>query len=931
MIPAELLPFYTHLGKEDSSLDTTYNLYSLSNVERYRALDFSQEEEVEIKYKVGGSADSYITSKPYSIEYGINKLTSSSNITGSVSLTNFTNPVYTEASGCALEVLTPEDPSILNRIGDLEVTVNASFNSDTFYIGPIVNEIREVIYANDPIYLGIDGLLFVHYIKSEDGLTTYQPGLDYYFNAETQQITRIDLPAYLDPLDEQQLDATAISLGQRLLIQVSYIKNITQLTERSSGGTFTVSPSPAYGIAFKDNPGATVNYNVTVNWNAILDTKKADSNYVLLLNNSSGSHTLASSASDNIEITQTVIKRLEAKDFKSKLGLSHPVLLNSRVSTTQPVSYSTYIVDNLDSLTQFIDVEYDYTDVDNPVKLESQTYRTNDNINGIFKGLPLSKAVINFGSYSTELEELNEVARLQVPPFDGGLLTANRIDQDMSFISPESAGWGLLISTSLKDIHLTVLQLKEFARLAKAFSWTEDNAGLGLQFSPYYAYENSGEKDILQNAFLGFAICAALDYVTSSDELMGNEAINELITQVLDSLYYLAKFVANSANQTSWLCAESYVSGYYSYETESQAATLFADYFLSYFISFRYDQFCHYIAARLDHEAVDLELLPDRFKSLNELLFSDTALVPPVSSPTDFIDAIALDKIYTSNYKLDKSFLDVGGIEAMASSLATLAELRRMMPFGLRWFSEENVNRVSSIIGSILYSEAEIYYQYALFLYVIVNKQSPTQAKFEDASNWFSYMFNTKVIGSAARLSNLISLFTNYEYQNTLAYKSLVEGYFSKSTTLTYKLVPDFYIYDFDTFSVNNPITYKLNPRTIDLSDPSLQLTRDEFLSITFKYEAGRWVERQVPGLPIPNVTVPTGFIAVEAYQYLNSPRDNMLVIDDDMLIYPINNYFMNVELELDKIPFFLNTLDNFAVPAGVIISYKNTVEMVGD
>lgn len=276
---------------------------------------------------------------------------------------------------------------------------------------------------------------------------------------------------------------------------------------------------------------------------------------------------------------------------------------------------------------------------------------------------------------------------------------------------------------------------------------------------------------------------------------------------------------------------------------------------------------------------------------------------------------------------------DVGSVKAAAFVAATLLELRRLMPFGLKWFSPTVVDNISTVIGSMLYAESEMYYAWALYLYATEKEASPYTVKFEAAQDWFKILFGRAVTASDGLLRQLMRSYISFEYQDDASYVDFLKSFYDLDITCGYATVPAFSVYDLESYNQEtNTYSYTEANNILNLGVATRQLTEAQFYSVMFKVVDGQWVPRDVPGFPVPIDDVPNPNSVVSSEVYLANPQEGLLVLDGEVAIYPLRDYFMRLYIDFGRyLPTTIGWVNDQLMPAGLLVSYSAETHLVGD
>lgn len=275
------------------------------------------------------------------------------------------------------------------------------------------------------------------------------------------------------------------------------------------------------------------------------------------------------------------------------------------------------------------------------------------------------------------------------------------------------------------------------------------------------------------------------------------------------------------------------------------------------------------------------------------------------------------------------ALMEVGSLYTAAFVTAVLLELRRLMPFGIKWFSDDVINNTTTVIGGMLYAESELYYQAGLSLYTIESQRSPLTAKFDKAKDWFNAITGSNTSMSEVLSKRLLELYFNYEGADLSVYCQLLNNLFDIQTTLTFKAIPDFLVYD---LSYAKPVYVPVEPGRGAVITNGASLTKDEYYTIVYKFVGNDWVKRSVPGFPVDSI--PVDYTLVTEAEYLANPKDNYAVEEgtDGIAILPLVNYLMTADVDLESAsPHLLEWLNDTLLPAGLLVKYTSTMEILGD
>lgn len=615
MIPKELLPYYTHLAFDADAPEVYVNASSHYR-DSHEPIEYKYQTDQQgysLLYSIGGGAAQMVEVKPpYRYTYGINSIQGSASQSVALVYPAHVDPDYPEATRGSDTLLTAPT-TISSRACSVTATASVSgFGGTTLYIGDFVNESREVLFTNNPINLNVHDFLFFYSISTRDGSTVYQPGRDFIFDSKYQSITFED----------------TVSIEPYTPLIVKYGAG-REYIEVAGSGTYTLPPAFTYAVAANSAQGTSLNFSVSVNWTSVIDSSEPSSNYVLNLSDETGCRTLASSSSNNIAITDVnaLVHRSVFNNFTDSIRVSCPVPVDSSASLAGVITYSEVEIlsSSVPGYNESREVVFDTT-VDNPVNVSTVSttlYSRNPSYEdsiyraGAIRSLPKAAGIAYTQHTSLVNNEvpasITSTFSLSVPANDSGYLAKDALSDDMSLVNPVSAAWGMLLAAGYKDSDMIIMNLKALLYQAKSRGWikleddiyvidTSVSAGLPIYFSltdPNYV---ESFKEISTNSFLGWASCIAIlsltdDQLRAYYSLQGTDS--NFYTELLVALEALATFVANAVSRVTWYAAYKEEDGIYSYDQPSLSATVYADMFLSYFLTLRYNYKIHYVAAKL--------------------------------------------------------------------------------------------------------------------------------------------------------------------------------------------------------------------------------------------------------------------------------------------------------------------------------------------
>lgn len=646
MLSPNLKLYYTHSGQEEVAYDdkdiiSLHSSYDPLNDEARSVYYTGSKEPLTLKYKAssGASWSTLDVFPPYRLSYGVNRIQEVVDVNTTISIPANIDPEYPTGSNGYLELITAP-ASFNNRVAvtSATISVNTLSGGATLTVGSFVNYQDKFHVISNPLTIGPSKLAFVYSVRSENGSTYYQPGIDYIFDAAYGSFTL--------------LEESSISLGDVLLISYGLARDDYKFIDITSTGNYQLPEANSYALAVTGNAPQSVNLSASITWRSFLDEDEPASNYVLRYVDDKTLTTLTSTADDSAQYEEPVVKLVKAefKDYSDVIRASSPVPVWSPAKSSDLIDYTEYSVwqssyagsneyrlvsyDPNSDRNEFI-VDLEETDVADPInKLvvsgsdQSSYQRTVDRLPNIPGRLYYGEATLSGGLVTSSTPISTISSSLFITGAQTGYLAAPYIVADQRLVTPESAAWGLLLAASKQDIAFCLLGLQELINQAKKRGWIIDNgngyrvgsepSGFGIYFSttsiaeddPLYPKVSLDFKEVGSNAFLGFAACCALAAITD-DKLTNAFALEGSWTsfkqELLVTLESLAFFVADGVSLVSFFAAYKCQDGIYSYGSPSLYATTYADYFLSYFLAFKYNNTIHYTAARLKST---LESLP---------------------------------------------------------------------------------------------------------------------------------------------------------------------------------------------------------------------------------------------------------------------------------------------------------------------------------
>lgn len=288
--------------------------------------------------------------------------------------------------------------------------------------------------------------------------------------------------------------------------------------------------------------------------------------------------------------------------------------------------------------------------------------------------------------------------------------------------------------------------------------------------------------------------------------------------------------------------------------------------------------------------------------------------------------AIAQATLENSLLLLPQSF-SINYVKALATSTISLLEVKRMIPFGIRWFSPDTINNSSSVLGALLYSFAMMYYKVGLDFDILQSSLSPYTAKSDFARDWYSQIYNTEVYSSGGHIRNIFTI----DKVSMLSLSKIEEyllGRYDLSVEFVQPTIPQ--------FSLLTSLT-QLDEADSDYSDIgnnySSSWTPLLFYTVIMKRSGGSWVERVVPGFPIKASDKPIDIPELTPEAYLTSPVSPCIVSDGTMFVYPLANYVMSQTLDigLEHIPSNLSLMVSRLLPSSLVVEYLAQTDSKGE
>lgn len=663
MLNKNLRAFYTHVARDQDSSDDIVlqpGVVHQANVNRaLEILKVGQDSTLRYRTSPSGEWINVDVAPPYSVVYGINRLTETVGpVTSAVSFWSHTDPLYsTLYSPIATPITASQE--LAERFSDLEATLTInSISNCSLVVGTFINKVATVAVTTLPFYLADKRVHRLYSVKADT--IYFEPGVDYVFIPETGEFSTDGL------VDSRLTEDITVEIRY-----AAYIGSVQELEVTS--GSITLPESLFYSLALKGSSSTNASCSITLTWQSILDSSKSNNSYVLRLADANTVQTLASASSDVIEFQDVLSKATQAQflNFQDSIRASSSIPCWSPAKLEDLITYEEYSV--WANLTAGYD-EYRYSkfdmsvennpaavigeeqveDPDTPFVAEESVLITDPqqgidiSTNGyvgqeVYK-LPAVQGLVRYGDHTLQNGFLNSdtfdtfapSTEAIIPSSRTGWLASPYLADDMRLLTPESAAWGLIAAAANRDIIFCLLGLQELISQAKKRNWIVDNgngyvvgmeqAGFTIYFSqvtisdtdPLYPKVSSTLKEVGSNALLGYAACVALATITDSKFMTAFALEGSWVTfkkELLATLESLALFVADGVSLVNFFAAYKHQNGVYSYGLPSLYATTYADYFLSYFLSFKYNATVHHIAARLKESLDNLpnpEALDDK-------------------------------------------------------------------------------------------------------------------------------------------------------------------------------------------------------------------------------------------------------------------------------------------------------------------------------
>ena len=313
--------------------------------------------------------------------------------------------------------------------------------------------------------------------------------------------------------------------------------------------------------------------------------------------------------------------------------------------------------------------------------------------------------------------------------------------------------------------------------------------------------------------------------------------------------------------------------------------------------------------------------------------WSELIPLPAPTLPIDkWLDQLATTALISElvNPTLPNPF-NISPFTGSAQVKYNLLESRRMMPFGSNWFAREVVEDSSSVIGSMLAAEAELFHTWHLALKVTEDSLSLGTASSEYLAKWAASLWQTNqsVVASTGFLRKLVNAQLSASVKSLADYSLYIQQFIGTTPLITCPTVPLFCSLLTLTFTQDDPSMYTDEVNVLDLSKETVALSDLEYYAIAYKRVNSAWVLREVPGFPVK--VIPSGMSATTISDYLASPTRGALVQDGEMYIYPLRDFLLQFNIDIGNTHLVnLGRLSKSVLPAGFLINYQASLPSVG-
>jgi hypothetical protein len=459
--------------------------------------------------------------------------------------------------------------------------------------------------------------------------------------------------------------------------------------------------------------------------------------------------------------------------------------------------------------------------------------------------------------------------------------------------------------------------------------------GFEPSFLPGAAQDDS-LRIISDNALLGWSVCCAIRYLQDRRPLDSNLIIGKYtdfdvaLKQFVKSIGFLCAY---AVSPVIWWSCERFESGAFNYEAVSLKASYLTDIFLNELLQITYEPFIHSQAARL-HETISyspddltngfytgfVDNSPDAqvyrlywYWKYNEQVLSDllaeyipggvndsyiaylylaTGETLPdwletfLDSKQDVISPEEVDSLYdldslsylplctgVREYAIKSSTnFYYYAHEASAKVSYLLSELRRLWPVGSQWTNLETLMTVTSVLGSMLYAEASLYYDFYLLYFLIRDGLSLDRAQGDQAYAWVDLFLRPKSMTTDKFIAALVYDYLNREINTHSDLEVFLREFFNRpELTLShptpkpysvlkdpYLVEDDFWNYTAEVNEFNTSYFTEVENRSI-IHKPGSIVDTSELYTIDTDDRVnayGGYVERVVPGFPYRNCLV---------------------------------------------------------------------------
>jgi hypothetical protein len=268
---------------------------------------------------------------------------------------------------------------------------------------------------------------------------------------------------------------------------------------------------------------------------------------------------------------------------------------------------------------------------------------------------------------------------------------------------------------------------------------------------------------------------------------------------------------------------------------------------------------------------------------------------------------------------------------ALAKESYALGELRKMMPFGTHWFTNEKVNNVSSNIGSMLYAESAMTFNRALMQLRLQESRVPVYAVGDYLKQWFNASLRIEPgIHSDGYLQRCLAAYISVSNaKDKEVVSTLAKEVFNLPVTVSSASPPPFFVYKLPLTDNETSASFEETP-----VEYRGYLSYHEYQSCMYKRFKGEWVARCVPGFPVKAVPPDYCPVSVSTYRNLTSTQQRHMVAvrDGGIYVLPILQYFFSLRINLStSSPKSMYRVIKAALPVGVKLFIDTEFTSVGD